>query len=97
VSLRANAIERTALLPDGREAVVWVGVPNDPYIDRGELDTVAIELRVGGTVAAAINTILEPSQDSEARHLVDAVVRGLEDGSLEPTAGALEPLADSVL
>jgi hypothetical protein len=96
VSLRSSGIERTATLPDGREAVVWVGVPEDPYIDRGELETVAIELRIDGEVAAALNTILDPSQDSEARRLVDTAVRGLEDGSLPPTAGALEPLADSL-
>jgi hypothetical protein len=97
VSLRSTGIERTATLPGGREATVWVGVPDDPYIDRGELDTVALELRVGGEVAAALNTILDPSQDSEARRLVDRIVDGLEDGTLEPTAGALEPLADSLV
>ncbi len=97
MTLRGSPIQETATLPDGREAQVWVGVPDDPYIDRSELETVAIELRIGEEVVAAINTILELHQDSEARHLVRAVVAGLEDGSLEPTAHALEPLADSIL
>lgn len=97
MSLRGNPIEATAALPDGREAQVWVGVPDDPYIDRSELDTVGIELRIGEEVVASINTILELHQDTAARHLVRAVVAGLEDGSLAPTAGALEPLADSIL
>ena len=97
MSLRGNPIEAMATLPDGREAQVWVGVPDDPYIDRSELDTVGIELRIGDEVVAAINTILELHQDTEAGHLVRAVVAGLEDGSLAPTAGALEPLADSIL
>jgi hypothetical protein len=97
VSLRGNPIDATATLPDGREAQVWVGVPDDPYIDRSELDTVGIELRIGEEVVASINTILELHQDTEARHLMRAVVAGLEDGSLAPTAGALEPLADSIL
>ncbi|MGE5690752.1 MAG: hypothetical protein ACM33B_09380 [Pseudomonadota bacterium] len=97
MSLRASPVEATATLPDGRAATVWVGVPDDPYIDRAELDTVAIELRIGDEVVAALNTILDPGQESEAGQLVRAVVAGLEDGTLAPTAGALEPLADSIL
>jgi hypothetical protein len=97
VSLRSTGIEQSAQLPDGRPAVVWVGVPDDPYIDKGELDTVALEVRVDDEVTAALTTVLDPSQDSEARRLVHAVATGLEDGSLEPTAGDLEPLADAIL
>lgn len=97
MSLRGSPIEETATLPDGREAQVWVGVPDDPYIDRSELDTVALELRIGGEVVATVNTVLDPRQDAEGRQLVTAVVAGLGDGSLEPTAHAIEPLADSIL
>jgi hypothetical protein len=97
VSLRSTGIEQSTLLPDGRPVVVWVGVPDDPYIDKGELDTVALEVRVDDEVAATLDTVLAPSQDSEARRLVRAVASGLEDGSLEPTAGDLEPLADTIL
>jgi len=56
---------------------------------------VDIELSlVGGNHLAAVNTVLEADQTSEARALAREVVAGLESGDLEPTAGALEPLAD---
>jgi hypothetical protein len=94
VSLRGEPIEATATLPDGRSVRVWVGVPEDPYIARRELDTVDIELSIGGNHLAAVNTVLGASQTSEARELVREIVSGLESGKLEPTAAALEPLAD---
>ena len=96
MSLRGNRIEKVATLPDGRQALVRIGVPDDPYIPRRELDTVDIELVLNGRVAAAVNTILEPEQEHEANVLAREIVAGLESGSLEPTAGALEPLADSL-
>lgn len=86
----------TATLPDGRSIEVFVGVPDDPYIPRRELDTVDVELRSGGEVLAAVNTVLDADQDSEARQLAREIVGGLEGGSLEPTAGAIEPLADEL-
>ena len=86
----------TATLPDGRSIEVFVGVPDDPYIPRRELDTVDVELRSGGEVLAAVNTVLDADQDSEARQLAQEIVGGLEGGSLEPTAGAIEPLADEL-
>ncbi len=94
MSLRANPVSETTTLPDGREAVVWVGVPDDPYVARTELETVALELRVDGEVAAALNTVLDVDQDGEARALAREIVAGLSSGELQPTAGALEPLAD---
>ncbi len=96
VTLRARAIEETGELPDGRTAAVWIGVPRDDYVAAGELETVALELRVNGEVTAALNTVLEPDQDSEARQLALEIVRRLESGELEPTAGALEPLVDEL-
>ena len=39
-------------------------------------------------------TVLEADQVSEARALAREIVAGLESGDLEPTAAALEPLAD---
>ncbi|TMK92888.1 MAG: hypothetical protein E6G42_07120 [Actinobacteria bacterium] len=96
MSLRGNRIEKAATLPDGRQALVRIGVPDDPYIPRRELDTVDVELVLDGRVAAAVNTILEPEQEHEASVLAREIVAGLESGSLEPTAGALEPLADSL-
>jgi hypothetical protein len=92
MSLRGEPIEMTAKLPDGREVRVWVGVPEDAY---REMDTVDIELSlVGGNHLAAVNTVLDAEQTSEARALAREVVAGLESGKLEPTAAAIEPLAD---
>jgi hypothetical protein len=94
MSLRGEPVELTATLPDGREARVRVGVPEDPYIPRRELHTVDVEIALDGRVAAAVNTILEPEQDHEARQLAREIVAGLESGELAPTAAAIEPLAD---
>lgn len=94
MSLRGRPIEKTAALPDGREVQVRVGVPEDSYIPRRELDTVDVELFVDGMHVAAVNTVLSASQERQAQQLAREVVAGLESGELEPTAAALEPLAD---
>jgi hypothetical protein len=95
VSLRGEPIEEVASLPDGRSVRVWVGVPADSYIAKRDLDTVDIELTlVGGNHLAAVNTVLDADQVSEALALAREIVAGLESGKLEPTAAALEPLAD---
>jgi hypothetical protein len=94
VSLRGRPVEQTASLPDGREIRVRVGVPDDPYIPRRELETVDVELFNGDRALAAVNTVLSPAQESEALALAREIVAGLEAGELEPTAAALEPLAD---
>jgi hypothetical protein len=94
VSLRGSPVEQTASLPDGRQVRVWVGVPEDSYIPRRELDTVDVELYDGDRHLAAVNTVLGPQQSSEALHLALEIVEGLESGELEPTAAAIEPLAD---
>ncbi len=73
---------------------VRIGVAEDSYIPRGELHTVTADLVMDGEVAATINTILDPDQDSEARALVRELVSGLESGELEPTAGSIEPVVD---
>jgi hypothetical protein len=89
-------VTETATLPDGRTVEVFVGVPDDPYIPKKEMDTVDVELRSNGTVLAAVNTVLDADSDSGARELAREIVSGLESGSLEPTAGAIEPLADEL-
>ena len=95
MSLRGEPIEAVATMPDGRSVRVWVGVPEDSYIAKRDLDTVDIELTlVGGNHLAAVNTVLEAEQVSEARALAREIVAGLESGKLEPTAAALEPFAD---
>jgi len=96
MTLRGNPVERTATLPDGRTVRVRVGVPEDSYIRQSELDTVTLELYGDGEHLAAVTTVLGADQESEAHELAKEVVAGLESGRLEPTAGALEPLADSL-
>jgi hypothetical protein len=96
MSLRGRPIVQQAALPDGRRLVVRVGVPDDSYIPKRELATVALELLEDGQVAASVNTVLGPEHESEARALAREVAARLESGDLEPTAGALEPLADSI-
>jgi hypothetical protein len=97
VSLRGRTIQETARLPDGRVVTVHVGVPEDPYIPRSELTTVDVELHAGDRVLAAVNTVLDPDQEGEAQRLAQKIAHGLESGELEPTAAAIEPLADTVL
>jgi len=96
MSLRGRTIEQQATLPDGREVVVHVGVPEDPYIKRSELETVDVELHSAGTVLAAVNTVLDPEQEDEAVDLAREIASGLESGLLEPTAASIEPLADTL-
>jgi len=76
---------------------VRVGVPEDSYIPTRELETVDVELFDGERHLAAVNTVLGPEQESEALALAREIVAGLESGELEPTAAALEPLADQPL
>jgi hypothetical protein len=96
MSLRGSPIEQEAALPDGRVLLIRVGVPEDSYIPRREIDTVAIELLEDGEVSASVNTVLGPEHESEARALVRQVAAQLESGVLQPTAGALEPFADTI-
>lgn len=94
MSLRGNRIAETATLPDGREIAVDVGIARDSYVAARDEETVTIELRHGDAVLAALNTVLDPDDDSEARELAREVAAALESGALEPTAAAIEPLAD---
>jgi hypothetical protein len=98
MSLRGEPVERKATLPDGRVVSVRVGIAEDSYIPRRELDTVVLELwdERRGEHLAGVTTILSADAVDAANALVRQVVDGLEAGSLEPTAGALEPIADSV-
>lgn len=85
-----------ATLPAGESVLIEVGVPADPYIPRRELDTVDVELRIDGRVVAAVNTVLDVRQERQARELAREIKAGLESGELAPTAGAIEPLADTL-
>ncbi|HZT85856.1 MAG TPA: hypothetical protein VE984_10635 [Gaiellaceae bacterium] len=98
MSLRGQPLEQEATLPDGRVVAVRVGLAEDSYIPRRELDTVVLELwdEGRGEHLAGVTTVLSADDVEAGRTLLREVVEGLADGSLEPTAGALEPLADSV-
>jgi hypothetical protein len=98
VSLRGEPLQQEATLPDGRAVVVRVSVADDSYIPQRELDTVVLELwdEQRGEHLAGVATVLDPEDDSAGRALLHEVVAGLESGELAPTAGALEPLADTV-
>ena len=95
MSLRSTPINRTVKLPDGREVVVRVGVADDSYIAKRDMDTVAIELREGETVLVALNTVLDADDEEGASELAREVAAKLENGEIEPTAAAIEPLADT--
>lgn len=96
--LRGQPLEQEVTLPDGRVVSVRVGIAQDSYIARRELDTVTVEIwdEGEGEHLAGVATVLSANDVDAARALLREVVGGLGDGSLAPTAGALEPLADSV-
>ena len=94
MTLRSSPLERDVSLPDGRVVRVRVGVAEDDYLASRERRTVTLELYGDGEHLAALTTLLDPEQEDEARDLLREVVEGLESGTLAPTAGALEPLAD---
>jgi hypothetical protein len=96
MTLRSKPLERDATLPDGRLVRVRVGVAEDTYIAARERRTVTIELYGDGEHLAALSTVLEPEQVDAGRALLDEVIAGLESGALAPTAGAIEPLADTL-
>jgi hypothetical protein len=97
MTLRAGPLEHDATLPDGRSVRVRVGLPEDGYVRPKDRETVTVELYGDGEHIAAVSTILDPDQVAEATHLLRRIVDGLESGELAPTAGAIEPLADSLL
>jgi hypothetical protein len=94
VSLSGAPLEADATLPDGSTVHVRVGVPDDGYIKQRDLDTVVVELSANGEHVAAVNTVLDADESSEALALLREILAGLESGELAPTAGAIEPLAD---
>ena len=84
-----------ATLPSGGSVTVWVGVPDDPYInDKGTLNTVDIQLHEGNAVIASLSTVLDHDQTSEALALAREVKAALEAGTIGLHANELEPFAD---
>src|ERR1700749_1016037 len=98
MSLRGEPLEQEVRLPDGRVVAVRVGVDEASYIPRRELDTVVLELwdEARGEHLAGVTTVLSADDLDAAPAPLRAGLGALGDGSLNPTAGALEPLADSV-
>ena len=94
MSLRRSSIEQELTLPDGRTAQLRVGMAHDSYLPEREEETVVLELRIGGHVAASLNTVLDPEQEDEANELAREVIAALASGHIEPTASALEQYAD---
>ena len=96
MTLRGRPVEQDATLPGGRVVTVRVGVPEDPYVAKRDLNTVAAEVVADETVLATVNTVLGADQESEALQLAREIATGLESGELAPTAEAIEPLADQL-
>jgi hypothetical protein len=96
VSLHGNPVIETTKLPDGRPVRIRVGILEDSYVADKLLNTVTLEVRVGGGVAATTETVLDASQVDEAHHLAKRIAEGLHSGELAPTAHAIEPFADSI-
>jgi hypothetical protein len=95
MSLLASPVLEHASLPGGGTVTVWVGVPDDPYIDdKSQLTTVDIQLHEGNAVVASISTVLDPDQTSEAHALAREVKAAIEAGEIGLHAEALEPFAD---
>ena len=79
MSLRGAPIEQEATLPDGRVVAVRVGLAEDSYIPRRELDTVVLELwdERRGEHLAGVTTVLSSEDVDAARALLREVVVGL--------------------
>jgi hypothetical protein len=86
-----------ATLPKGGGVMIWVGIPDDPYInDKSTLKTVDLQLHEGGAVIASVSTVLEPGQAHEALELAREVKAALEAGEIGLHAHELEPFADQL-
>lgn len=97
MSLRSSPAIEHAALPQGGSVVVWVGVPDDPYIDdKQQLTTVDIQLHEGNAVVASLTTVLDPDQVSEGHELAREVKAALEAGEIGLHADDLEPFADKL-
>jgi hypothetical protein len=94
MSLRGSPIEQDLTLPDGRTAQLRIAMAHDSYLPEREEETVILELRIDGHVAATVNTVLDPEQDEEANELAREVIEALGSGHIEPSASALEQYAD---
>lgn len=83
MSLRTSpAVEHTAL-QGGGSVTVWVGVPDDPYIDdKTQLTTVDLQLHEGNAVVASVSTSLSPDEDEQGHALARRVRAAIEAGEI---------------
>jgi hypothetical protein len=97
MSLRTSPVVEHASLPGGGTVTVWVGVPDDPYIDdKTQLTTVDIQLHEGNGVVASMETVLAPDQASEALQLARDVKAAIEAGEIGLHAQEFERFADQL-
>lgn len=94
MSLRSSPAVVHVALPDGGSVTVWVGVPDDPYLERAEQTNVDLQLREGEKVLATVTTVLDVAQEGEAHQLAREVGQAVEAGDTALTAAGLEPFAD---
>ena len=95
MTLRASPAIEHAALPNGGTVTVWVGVPDDPYIDdKQQLTTVDVQLHEGNAVIASLTTVLDPDQVSEAHQLAREVKAALESEEIGLHADDLEQFAE---
>jgi hypothetical protein len=97
VSLRSRPAIEHASLQGGGTVVVWVGVPDDPYLnDKSQLTNVDIQLHEGNSILASVTTVLDTDQESEARALAREVKAAIEAGEVGLNAHDLERFADQL-
>ena len=97
MTVRAAPVVEHASLPGGGSVTVWVGVPDDPYIDdKRQLHNVDLQLHEGGAVVATVTTVLEPEQTGEAEQLAREVKTAIESGEIGLHARELERFADQL-
>jgi hypothetical protein len=97
VSLRTSPAVEHASLPHGGTITVWVGVPDDAYIDdKSLLTNVDLQLHEGNAMIASVTTVLDTDQESEAHALARDVKAALESGSIGLHAHDLERFADTL-
>jgi len=78
MSLRGQPLEQEVTLPDGRVVAVRVGVAEDSYIARRELDSQALD----AVLAAEIQSRISAAEDYERNGRADDAARLREEARL---------------
>jgi hypothetical protein len=95
MSLRLRPALQGTVLPDGRPVTVFVGVPEDPYIDQLELVVAEIRDERGSSLGVA-STLLRTDDERGARSLARELATSLGTGEIEPTADGIEQVIDEL-